>query len=227
MDESTTAPLRVYRVPAGSLVLVTLVIGVGGLQLLGSAYFVDDLPPLFVFGAAVFVSPLFLLLAGIWRARTTVHENGLGVRRLLGTTWVGWRDVGALGPEATPGSSRTMVLTRDGRLLPLPAVGIQQADVSFLTALWQRGRGDGWTPPDDCLVRLAGDRHRARTAATVSAIWWYGGSALLLVAALLIFGASASQDEMPPVFHAFFCVPVLAACAGHRSTLRRRLRALT
>ncbi|WP_406144624.1 PH domain-containing protein [Streptomyces sp. NBC_01012] len=161
------------------------------------------------------------------RGKTVVHEDRLVARRLFHTVRITWSEILDLGPERGPSSSRTMVLTRDGELLPLMYVGADQAEVSSLTELWQRGRGDDWAPPTDHLVWLTESRHRARTAATVTAIFWYIGSMLLLVFGGGAHGTLAQPDEVPLAFQVAGFIPPLASWAGYRFTHRRRLHALT
>ncbi|GGJ90723.1 hypothetical protein GCM10011583_22600 [Streptomyces camponoticapitis] len=221
-----TAPVKKYRLPGVLLAFGTLVFGGGATQLVLAPLLLDGLPVLFVLSMAALLSPVLLGLVGAWRGRTVVYEDRLVARRLFGTHRIAWRDVLDLGPERTPASSRTMVLTADGRLIPLLFVGAEPAEVGFLTGLWERGRGDGWAPPTDQLVWLAENRHRARTSATIAAIGWYFASMLLLAVSVAVYGTQATSDEVPLVFQAFGFVPPLASLAGHRFTLRRRLNAL-
>lgn len=224
-DNAETLPVMKYRLPAVLLVFGTLVFGVVGIQLVVALVLLERFP-LLVLSLAAVLSPMFLAVVVMWRGATVVYEDRLVARRLFRTHRLPWADVLDLGPEKTPASSRTMVLTADGRLVPLLFVGAEPAEVRFLTDLWEHGRGEGWTPPGDRLMWLAENRHRARTSATVTAIWWYTGSVLLLVGCVVAYGTVATGDDVPMVFQVFGFVPPLVSMAGHRLTLRRRLSAL-
>jgi Bacterial PH domain len=110
----------------------------GALIVAGIIAFIGALP---LATAAWYLTPVLLIPLAVtvwaWRAGTDADPAGLRVRALLGERRVPWAEVAELGADP---KGRAVVLLRDGRSLPLPAV--RAADLPRLTGVSTR------QPPD-------------------------------------------------------------------------------
>lgn len=215
--------IRKYRLRPTQLVFITGLLGLPGIPLAGSIVPEDDLSVTFKAGSIVLMSTVYLAIIWFWRAATIVYRDHIVVRQLFRTRKAVWSDVLSIEIENNPGSSRTMLLDREGRLFPLPGgVGAQAHEVRAIKDIWERSRGEGWMPPDEAIILAAQYRARAQTSAIVWATFLAVGSFLALLVSGLVFGAKSEwdSDEIPWLFQAIGFVPVVVFVAVYQVAVR-------
>ncbi|KAK1178599.1 PH domain-containing protein [Streptomyces sp. NBS 14/10] len=160
--------VREYRAPIWLPLFVIVFFGGFGLTALRPV-FEEDMPSaLAIVMVAVVASVYFLLVVVTGASRTVVDEDHVAVRRLFRTRRTAWRDIQAIEIEGYPYSlvPRTqpaaivVVRDRDGRKITLPhlhdkrGLSVHQ-EVLAMRAIWERRRGDDWTPLPDAETTVA------------------------------------------------------------------------
>lgn len=219
--------IRRYRLGVGALVSISLFLGLPGVPLVASIAFAGGMPIALRVGLLLFISTVYVGIAAFWRAATTVYEDHIAVRTLLRTRRTAWADVVFLDGESERYPCRALLLDRDGRLSALPQVGTQHDRVRHVRDVWERFRGEGWTPPTDAFIRAAQRRDQARSSALVWAIMLTVGSILAILAAVfLVVGLTSAGDSESVAwpFQVLVFVPLAVFFATHRIVGRLRRR---
>ncbi|WP_143676035.1 PH domain-containing protein [Streptomyces milbemycinicus] len=159
---------REYRAPLWLPLLVIVFFGGFGLTVLRPV-FEEDMPiALAIVMVAVLASVYFLLVVVTCASRTVIDEDHVAVRRLFRTRRTAWRDIQAIEIEGYPHrlvhgtqpAAIVVVRHRDGRKITLPhlhdkrGLSVHQ-EVLAMHAIWERRRGDNWTPPSDAETTAA------------------------------------------------------------------------
>ena len=184
--------IRRYRLPTGRAVCISLLFGLPGISLIGSTAPDDDLPLTFRTGMLVLIGSIYLLLACVLWSTTIVYQDHIAVRLLFRTRRTIWSDVLSIETDENPAPARTLLLDRKGRLFPLlGGVGAQAHEVRAIKDIWERSRGEDWSPPAEATVLAAQHRTRAHEAARGWAICLAAGSLLVLV----LFGIFPNMES--------------------------------
>ncbi|MEU6208059.1 PH domain-containing protein [Micromonospora musae] len=203
--------------------LITLLLGLPGISLARWIVPEGDLPLTFKAGMLVLIGTVYLAVIWFWRAATIVYQDHIAVRQLFRTRRTAWSDVSSIEIENNPASSRTMLLDREGRLFALPGgVGAQAHEVRVIKDIWERRRGEGWTPPAEGAVLAAQHWARSRESAIVWAVFLTVGSFLALLVSGLILNSRSDWDngEIPWLFQVIGFVPVVVFIAVYQAAVR-------
>ncbi|MEU5640670.1 PH domain-containing protein [Streptomyces milbemycinicus] len=159
---------REYRAPLWLRLFVIVFFGGFGLRVL-RLVFEEDMPiALAIVMVAVVASVYFLLVVVACASRTGLDEEHVAVRRLFRTRRTAWRDIQAIEIDAYPHrlvhrtqpAAIVVVRHRDGRKITLPhlhdkrGLSVHQ-EVLAMHAIWERRRGDDWTPLSDAETTAA------------------------------------------------------------------------
>lgn len=216
--------VRTYRLGAGPLAFVTLMLGWPAVLFVRSVVPDDGLPVLFKASLLMLVGLVCAGVVWFWRAATVVCEDHIAVRQLFRTRRTAWCDVLSIERDRDPASARTLLLDREGRLFALPGgVGAGSDAVREIVAVWERSRGAEWAPPSAAFAQAARQRARGRESAVVWALLVSAGAFLLTLGCGLAVGYAAEwgADDVPWVLQAAGFEPVVVFAVVYGVAVRR------
>ncbi|WP_164555708.1 MULTISPECIES: PH domain-containing protein [unclassified Streptomyces] len=179
-----------YSLRPRQLVLITLFLGLSGIPLAHPVLAEDDVPVALKAAVLVPVGLVYLAIVAFWRAATLVHQDHIAVRQLFRTRRIEWSDVLSIEADAQPGSSRVLLLDREGRLFALlGGVEAHGDEVRTVKGLWEQFRGESWAAPSAAFVARAQRRARARRSARV--VW---GCLVAVGLVLVLVGSGIALD---------------------------------
>ncbi|MGY0062476.1 PH domain-containing protein [Streptomyces sp. LZ34] len=239
--------VREYRAPLALSVFVIVFFGGGGLTVLGP-FFAGDAPIALVIVMVAVVAPLVLVLVVVvCGSVTVVNEDHVAVRRLFRTRRTAWCDIQGIEIEGNPGAmvdqtqptGIVVVHHRDGRRITLPHLHDRRGlsvyqEVSAMREMWERRRGEDWTPRPGAEAAVAEAEARTRTAGTVMAAGARGGAAAagtvgVLAVCFLISMFTGALDALPEIPEGLFIgvftgLPVVAFAAAFAISIARDRR---
>ncbi|GAA1415308.1 hypothetical protein GCM10009601_04710 [Streptomyces thermospinosisporus] len=216
--------VRTYRLGAGPLVFVTLLLGWPAVLFVRLVVPDEGLPLMFKASLLVLVGLVCAGVVWLWRAATVVCEDHIAVRQLFRTRRTAWCDVLSIERDRNPASARTLLLDREGRLFALPGgVGARSDAVREIVEVWERSRGEGWASPSAAFAEAARQRARVRESAVVWALLLSAGSFLLLLGCGLAVGYAAEWggDDIPWVLQVIGFEPVVVFAGVYGVAVRR------
>ncbi|WP_431045700.1 PH domain-containing protein [Streptomyces sp. P1-3] len=240
--------VRKYRAPLAMSVFVTVFFGGGGLSVLGPFFVEDRAPIVLVVAMVALVAPLVVLLvAAVWRSMTIVDQDHVAVRRVFRTRRTAWCDIQAIEidgnaaavADETQPTGIVTIYDRDGRRFTLPHLHDRRGlsvyqEVLAMREMWERQRGEDWTPLPVTEVAVTKAEAQTRTAGTIMAASQRGRAAAMgtlcvqtvLFLTLMFTGALDDLPDIPEglFIGVFMGLPVVAFVAVLLTSIARDRR---